>query len=100
MYCLEAVFLSPAGLHAGSARQFVEAARKYPCQVTLRFRARSHDAKSMISILQAGVKYGDRIEVCCDGEREREACEKMVELAQSDLDQRQREFLWRGKEAL
>lgn len=85
-----ATVLSPTGLHAGPARRFVQEAKKYPCMVSIRFRGREFNAKSMIGVLGAGVYRGDVIEIVCQGEREQEACRALCALAGVDMDEKQK----------
>ncbi len=82
---------SPTGLHAGPARQFVQAARRYACDIAIKVRGQEFDAKSMIGILGAGVQCRDEIEIICRGAQEQKACKALAELVSVNMDERQ---LW------
>ena len=85
MYRLETEVLTPTGLHAGPARQFVQLARRYPCEVKILFRGREYDAKSMIGVLGAGINRHDRIRIVCTGQGEEELCRALADLVRQDM---------------
>src|SRR5208283_4529258 len=57
----------PSGLHARPASQWVEAARRFPAQAQVRFGDQLADAKSLVSLLQLGLRQGDKITLSTEG---------------------------------
>ena len=57
----------PSGLHARPASQWVEAARRFPAQAQVRFGDQLADAKSLVSLLQLGLRPGDKITLSTEG---------------------------------
>ena len=69
---------NPTGLLVNSAGMLCDEAMKYKSKVTFRYGPNEANAKSILSVLGAGIKNGDEIEFCCDGEDEEEALRGMV----------------------
>ena len=76
---------NPSGLHLRPAGVFCKEATKFDCQITFHFKGSTVNAKSVLSVLGAGVKSGDTIELVCDGKDEEEALEAMRNLAETGL---------------
>ncbi len=55
------------GLHLRPASELCTIAMEYDCRITLRFRDREYNAKSLLSVLSACVQSGDEIELDFDG---------------------------------
>lgn len=80
---------NPTGLHLTPAGLF--------CKTAMRFRSRiivekqgtngsiTTNAKSVLSVLGACIKYGDEICIQCEGEDEVAALEAMVQLVKAGL---------------
>ena len=65
---------NPTGLDVKPAGILCKEAMKYKCQITYGYANGSMaNAKSMLSVLGSSVKYGEEIELICDGEDEKEA---------------------------
>lgn len=73
------------GLHARPASEFTNAAAMYKSKVDLEYKGKVLNAKSMISILSAGIEKGSTINVVVDGEDEVEALETLVALVESNF---------------
>ncbi|MGN0480385.1 MAG: HPr family phosphocarrier protein [Lachnospiraceae bacterium] len=68
----------PQGIHLRPAGSLCENAMKFSSEVTLELpNGRSANAKSVLSILAAGVKCGDEIVLRCNGEDEKAALESV-----------------------
>lgn len=68
--------VSPTGLHARPASQFVQVAKQYQCAVTIKDLDKGSapvNAKSIMMILAAGLGTGTKVEITCDGADENEA---------------------------
>jgi len=66
---------NPNGIHARPARQIVLSASLYPCEVYLEKEGKRVSAKSLVSVLTLGGKYGDGITVEAVGEQQEAAVE-------------------------
>lgn len=55
-----------------------DTARRFQSNITFRRGNNISNAKSLLSVLGAGVRYGDEIEIICEGEDEQEALETVL----------------------
>jgi phosphocarrier protein len=60
-------------LHLRPAKEISKVASQYKCSVKLMTDNVTANAKSIISLLGACVKFGEYVELVCDGEDEAEA---------------------------
>lgn len=74
------------GLHLRPAGILCRTAMLYKSHITLTYDDVSANAKSVLSVLGAGVKTGDEIEITCEGVDEQEALEAMLKLFESGLE--------------
>lgn len=74
------------GLHLRPAGILCRTAMLYKSHITLGYGDVSANAKSVLSVLGAGVKTGDEIEITCEGVDEQEALDAMVKLFESGLE--------------
>ena len=77
-----------SGLHARPANVFVKEALSHKgCKITFKKEGedRVFQARSMVSVIQAVVKCGTRIEIFAEGEDEEAALQAMVEAVASGL---------------
>lgn len=74
----EGLHLRPAGLLCKEALQF-------DSLITFKIRHSVANAKSVLSVLAACVKYNDELEFICEGSDEQEAIDKIVQLIDSGL---------------
>nr|WP_027870979.1 HPr family phosphocarrier protein [[Eubacterium] cellulosolvens] len=74
------VISDPAGLHLRPAKKFCEIAMRYACSVAFDYHdgCACANAKSVLSVLAAGIRGGEEITVRCDGEDEEEALAAFV----------------------
>lgn len=77
---------NPTGLHLRPAGKLCEEARKFQCSVMLHKDTLQVSAKSLLALLGAKVKYGDEIELICEGEDETEAFRALTELINSGIE--------------
>ena len=61
------------GIHARPAGLFVKEAATFPCKVTIEKDGKEADAKRIFGVMGLGVKCGEEITVCTDGENEEAA---------------------------
>ena len=60
-------------------------ANKFECRITFEYENSIANAKSVLSILGAGIKSGDEILLICEGEEEEKALKAMIEAIESGL---------------
>ncbi len=58
------------GLHLRPAKDVSQLAAMYGASVKIKYKQGEYNAKSLISILGAGIKGGSEIEIICEGENE------------------------------
>jgi len=78
---------NPTGLNLEPAGLLCDEAMKYSCEV--HFSCRDNvfsNAKSVLSILGACVKYGDELEFTCDGNDEEDALSAIIRLFESGME--------------
>jgi len=66
------------GIHLRPAGHLCELTSKYRAHVTFDHMGQISDAKSVLSVLAAGVKGGDTITLYCEGPDENEAMEAVT----------------------
>ncbi|CAC13776.1 PHOSPHOCARRIER PROTEIN HPR (HISTIDINE-CONTAINING PROTEIN) [Mycoplasmopsis pulmonis] len=69
----KAKIIDPIGLHARPASLLTKEASKYKSNISLLYKDRQANLKSIMNIMALGVKEGAEIEVKADGEDEKEA---------------------------
>ena len=74
------------GLHLRPAGILCRTAMLYKSHIHLSCGNTTVNAKSVLSVLGAGVKTGDEIEITCEGMDEQEALKALVELFESGLE--------------
>ena len=76
----------PSGIHLRPAGAVSENASRYDSQITFEYReGKTANAKSMLSILAAGIKCGDEINLICDGPDELEALEDVIHTLKEEI---------------
>ncbi len=76
---------NPTGLHLRPTGILCKEAMQYKSLVTFHYRGNTANAKSVLSVLGACIKFGDEIEFVCEGDDEDEALKAMVEAVESGL---------------
>ena len=71
------------GLHMRPAKQVMELANSFPCEVDLVAKGQEVDAKSILGIMGLGAECGDEVTVRARGERAAEAVEAIAKLLAS-----------------
>ena len=70
--------LNEAGLHARPAGVLVKAAAKFAAEISLEFKGKKANAKSVIHVMTLSVKKGDEVKIVAQGADEKEALEAMA----------------------
>lgn len=76
---------SKIGIHLRPAGVLCEAAANFKCKVSIQREDKTVNAKSLLNVLSACIKYGDEIELICDGEDEVSAMEKMTDVLETKI---------------
>jgi phosphotransferase system HPr (HPr) family protein len=79
---------NPSGLHARPASVFVKTAAGFRSRVQIQNLSRGTapgDAKSILTMLTAGVKQGHRVRITAEGEDEAAAIASLSELVRSGI---------------
>ncbi len=86
MLSKQTTIVNATGLHARPASAFVNLAKGFECDVTIKDVDKGTDpvnAKSIMKILAAGLSTGTTVEVICDGADEEKALEELIALIDS-----------------
>lgn len=78
---------NPSGLHVRPAGFLCDTAMKFESRITfISTNGSVSNAKSFLSVLGAGVRYGDVLELICEGADEDAALAKMVDAIENGLE--------------
>lgn len=77
--------VNPSGLHLRPAGVLSQTAMKFKCDITIESGVKKIAAKSVLSVMAAGVKCGTEIVLICDGADEEEAMKTLVEAIEGGL---------------
>lgn len=76
----EVKILNPSGLQIDAAGAFCDVAMRFESKVHFHYRGENEaNAKSVLSILGAGIRGNETIEILCEGSDENEAIEAICE---------------------
>ncbi|NLC78590.1 MAG: HPr family phosphocarrier protein [Ruminococcaceae bacterium] len=89
MYSRVTTVINETGLHARPASDFVKVAKEFASKITIRNIAGGEtvNAKSIVSILTAGLSKGVEVELCAEGEDENAAVDALVALIESGINE-------------
>ncbi len=74
------------GLHLRAAGAFCNTASRYKSRIVFYYgNGKCANAKSVLSVLGAGVKCGDELRIVCDGADEEYAMEELLEVIEKGL---------------
>ena len=76
---------NPTGLHLRPAGVLCNEAVKYKSRIYFRYGGDEANAKSVLSVLGAGIKCGTELEFECEGEDEAEALAAVIAAVESGL---------------
>jgi phosphocarrier protein HPr len=77
------IVTNQTGIHARPAALFISAASKFKANLTVTKNGKSGNAKSLLSLLSLGISKDSEITISAEGEDEKEAVAKLVELVES-----------------
>ena len=76
---------NPTGLHLRPAGNLCREAMKFKSKITFEHRGNTANAKSVLSVLGAGIKAGNELTFICEGEDEAEAMSHLIAFIESGL---------------
>lgn len=74
-----------AGLHMRPAGEFAKLATKCTSDVKILHKDKTINAKSVLNIMAAGIKFGEEITIQCDGASEADDLQVLVEAVERGL---------------
>ena len=80
MQSREILIKNKTGLHARPAAEFVKEAAKFKSSITIDFKEKKINAKSIIHVLSAGIAAGSTIVLSAEGEDENQAVETLSDV--------------------
>mgnify|MGYP002388413554 CR=1 FL=1 len=83
MYSKEVIVTNKTGLHARPASEFVKEASKFKSAVSIEFKEKKINAKSIINVLSIGISAGSKIIISAEGEDEKQAVDELVNLVET-----------------
>ena len=83
MYKKDVTIQNKNGLHARPASLFVQKASKFKADINLSIDDKTINAKSILSILSAGIRYNSKIIILAVGEDEKQAVDELVEFIET-----------------
>ncbi|NLZ52077.1 MAG: HPr family phosphocarrier protein [Thermoanaerobacteraceae bacterium] len=83
MFQQNVIVKNKTGLHARPAALFVQTANKFKSEIFIEKQGKKVNAKSIMGVMSLAVSQGTEIVVSAQGEDEREAVNKLVELIES-----------------
>lgn len=73
------------GFHMRPAGVFANAMGKFNSEVKIKFNGNEINGKSLMNIIAACIKCGSEVEIICDGDDEKYALAKAVELVNGGM---------------
>lgn len=83
MYKKDVVIMNSSGLHARPASKFVQKASKFKSNIHLQVNDKNINAKSILELMSAGIKYNSKITISAVGEDEEQAVKELVEFIEN-----------------
>ena len=75
-----------SGLHARPASLFVKQAQQFRSEIKVGLNGKKINAKSLVGVLTLGAVKGSEIEICAEGEDERQAVQALADVLNSELE--------------
>lgn len=72
--------VNPLGFHARAAAKFVAEASRFSAQITVVFKDKEMDGKSILGLLLLAAPFGASIQIRADGRDEKEALRGLLAL--------------------
>ncbi len=75
-----------SGLHARPASTFVQIANRYACDISIRKKEKTANAKSILGVLALAATKGSEVFLIADGPDEQKAIDELTEFLAEDKD--------------
>ena len=85
MVSKEVTIVNPSGLHLRPAGNLSQTAMRFKSDVIITFQEKTIVAKSVLNVVPAGIRCGDKINIQCSGVDEDEALKVLCEAINSGL---------------
>ena len=85
MYRRDVTIINKTGLHARPAAQFIRQASKFKSDISVIHKGKLFNAKSIISVISAGIYGGSVINISAEGSDEEEAVNSLLDLVLSNF---------------
>lgn len=85
MVSKDITIVNPSGLHLRPAGNLSQTAMRFKSDITIRFQEKTIVAKSVLNVMAAGIRCGDKINIECSGVDEDEALKVICEAIKSGL---------------
>ncbi|CEM60641.1 HPr family phosphocarrier protein [Treponema phagedenis] len=76
---VELTITNPTGLHTRPGTEFVQLAKKFQSDVTIRKGDKEANAKSLIKMMKIGISCNDAISLIVSGDDEQEAIDALTD---------------------
>ncbi len=83
MQVREVEIVNPTGLHTRPGNRFVKKAKEFASEIHVIKGDKRVNAKSLLTIMKAGISLGDKISIEADGQDEAQAVEELAALIAS-----------------
>ncbi len=84
------ILKNETGLHARPAGELAKLAASFQSTIKLNVNGKTIDAKSILGIMAAGIKYSTEIEIECDGEDEERALSEIIKGFENNFGEEQK----------
>ena len=78
--------VNPTGLQVRPAGNLCKEADRFKCKIIIDYQGNEANAKSVLSVLGACIKFEDEITLICDGEGEEEALAHLTAYIEAGLE--------------
>lgn len=85
MVSKEVNVVNPSGLHLRPAGYLSQTALRFKSDITIEYQGKKVIVKSVLNVMAAGIRAGEKIRVVCDGLDEDEALRAVCEAIKSGL---------------
>lgn len=85
MVSQKVVIKNPAGLQVRPAGILCNEAMRFSSCITFQYQGNITNVKSILGLLGSSIKYGDEVELICDGEDEEVALQTILSVIENGL---------------
>ena len=78
--------VNPTGLQVRPAGNLCKEADRFKCKIIIDYQGNEANAKSVLSVLGACIKFEDEVTLICDGEGEEEALAHLTAYIEAGLE--------------